>query len=130
MLVENLIETYSINKEVELKLDLEIQHVNLNTIIPLGLLPNETISNSFKYAFSEIENGQIEIELHKSNVSDEYSLIFGDNRKGYDQKLLNSENTTLGLELIKIVASQLNSSIERIEKPGTFYILKFKQLKN
>jgi two-component sensor histidine kinase/ligand-binding sensor domain-containing protein len=130
MLVENLIETYSINKEVNLKLDLEVQHFNLNTIIPLGLLLNEIISNSFKYAFSEIENGQIEIELHKSNVSDEYTLIIGDNGKGYDQKLLNSENSTLGLELIKILASQLNGSIERIEKPGTFYILKFNPLKN
>ena len=130
MLVENLIDTYSINKEIQLKLDLEVQHFNLNTIIPLGLLLNEIISNSFKYAFTDIENGQIEIELHKSNVSDEYTIIIGDNGKGYDKKLLSSDNSTLGLELIKILASQLNGTIERIEKPGTYYILKFKPLKD
>ena len=130
MLVENLIDTYSINKEVKLKLDLEVQHFNLNTIIPLGLLLNEIISNSFKYAFSEIENGQIEIQLHKSNFYDEYTLIIGDNGKGYDQKLLDSENATLGLELIKILGIQLNGTIERIEKAGTYYILKFKTLKD
>ncbi len=130
MLVENLIETYSINKEINLKLDLEVQHFNLNTIIPLGLLLNEIISNAFKYAFHNVENGQIEIELHKSNLSDEYTIIIGDNGVGYDQKLLDSDNSTLGLELIKILSSQLNGSIERIEKPGTYYILKFKPLKD
>jgi two-component sensor histidine kinase/ligand-binding sensor domain-containing protein len=130
MLVENLIDTYSINKEIQLKLDLEVQHFNLNTIIPLGLLLNEIISNSFKYAFNDIENGAIEIELHKSNISDEYTIIIGDNGKGYDKKLLNSENSTLGLELIKILSSQLNGSIEKIEKPGTYYILKFTPLKD
>ncbi|MGZ4059216.1 MAG: ligand-binding sensor domain-containing protein [Bacteroidia bacterium] len=130
MLVENLIDTYSINKEIKLKLDLEVQHFNLNTIIPLGLLLNEIISNSFKYAFTDIEDGVIEIELHKSTISDEYTIIIGDNGKGYDKKLLNSENSTLGLELIKILSTQLNGSIEKIEKPGTYYILKFTPLKD
>jgi two-component sensor histidine kinase/ligand-binding sensor domain-containing protein len=130
MLVENLIETYSINKFIKLKLDLEVQHFNLNTIIPLGLLLNEIISNSFKYAFDGMDNGKIEIELHKSALSDEYTLIIGDNGKGYDRDLLSAENSTLGLELIKILASQLNGTIERIEKPGTYYILKFKPLKD
>lgn len=130
MLVENLIDTYSINKFIKLKLDLEVQHFNLNTIIPLGLLLNEVISNSFKYAFDDIENGKIEIELHKSVISEEYTIIIGDNGKGYDRKLLSSENSTLGLELIKILASQLNGTIERIERPGTYYILKFKPLKD
>ncbi len=130
MLVENLIDTYSIDKEIKLKLDLEVQHFNLNTIIPLGLLLNEIISNSFKYAFNNIENGQIEIELHQSTISDEYTIIIGDNGIGYDKKLLSADGSTLGLELIKILASQLNGTIERIEKPGTYYILKFKPLKD
>ncbi|HEY0031397.1 MAG TPA: two-component regulator propeller domain-containing protein, partial [Bacteroidia bacterium] len=130
MLVENLIETYSINKFIKLQLDLEVQHFNLNTIIPLGLLLNEVISNSFKYAFDEIDNGKIEIALHKSALSDEYTIIIGDNGKGYDRSLLSSENSTLGLELIKILANQLNGTIERIEKPGTYYILKFRPLKD
>ncbi len=129
MLVENLIDTYSIDREIKLKLDLEVQHFNLNTIIPLGLLLNEIISNSFKYAFKEIDNGLIEIVLQKSD-NDEYSIIIGDNGKGYDLKLLGATSSTLGLELIKILASQLNGTIERIDQPGTYYLLKFKPLKD
>jgi len=129
MLVENLIDTYSIDKEIKLKLDLEVQHFNLNTIIPLGLLLNEIISNSFKYAFKDIDNGQIEIILHKT-AEDEYSIIMGDNGKGYDVKLLDTNNSTLGLELIKILSNQLNGTIVRINQPGTYYQLKFKPLKD
>lgn len=130
MLVENLIDTYSIDKEIKLKLDLEIQHFNLNTIIPLGLLLNEIISNSFKYAFKDVENGQIEIILKKTATAEEYSITIGDNGKGYDRKLLSSTNSTLGLELIKILATQLNGTIERIDRPGTYYILNFMPLKD
>jgi two-component sensor histidine kinase len=130
MLVENLIETYSYNKEIELKLDLEVQHFNLNTIIPLGLLLNEIISNSFKYAFNDVKNGVIEIELHKSNVKEEYTIIIGDNGKGFNDEVFNNETTTLGLELIKILSNQLNGEIEKIQKPGTHYILKFKPIKD
>lgn len=130
MLVENLIDTYSIDKEIKLKLDLEVQHFNLNTIIPLGLLLNEIISNSFKYAFKDVENGQIEIILHKSPKTEEYSITIGDNGKGYDLSLLESSNSTLGLELIKILANQLNGTIERINQPGTYYLLKFTPLKD
>lgn len=130
MLVENLIDTFSINKEIKLKLDLEVQHFNLNTIIPLGLLLNEIISNSFKYAFNDIDDGIIEITLHKSTVSNQYTLIIGDNGKGFKDEIFNSKIPSLGLELVKILSSQLNGKIEKIQKSGTYYILTFKPLKD
>lgn len=130
MLVENLIDTYSMNKAIQLKLDLEVQHFNLNTIIPLGLLLNEVISNAFKYAFNETDSGAIEISLHKSSNSDEYTLIIGDDGVGFKDEVFNSENPTLGLELVKILATQLNGSIQKLQKSGTYYMLKFRPLKD
>lgn len=129
MLVEGLIDTYSINKEIDLKLTLEVQYFNLNTIIPIGLLLNEIISNSFKYGFNEVERGIIEIQLYKSD-NNEYTLVIGDNGRGYDYKLFENKNATLGLELIKILSNQLNGNIEKMDKPGTYYILKFSPLKD
>ncbi|MDQ3047081.1 MAG: hypothetical protein M3R27_05995 [Bacteroidota bacterium] len=130
MLVENLIDTYSINKYIQLKLDLEVQHFNLNTIIPLGLLLNEIISNSFKYAFNDVDQGVIEISLYKSSTNEDYTVIIGDNGQGFRDELFLAESPTLGLELVRILATQLNGSIEKINKPGTYYILKFKPLKD
>lgn len=130
MLVENLIATYSFNKTIDLKLDLEVQYFNLNTIIPLGLMLNEIISNSFKYAFNENKEGLIEIKLNKSSIDDEFTLIIGDNGTGYDDALFKTDASTLGLELMKILSEQLNGTIEKIHKPGTYYIITFKPLKN
>ena len=130
MLVENLIDTYSFNKTIDLKLDLEVQYFNLNTIIPLGLILNEIISNSFKYAFNEAGEGILEIKLNKSIISDEITLIVGDNGKGYNDELFKSNVSSLGLELMKILSEQLNGTIEKINKPGTYYIITFKPLKN
>lgn len=130
MLVENLISTYSFKKTIELKLDLEVQYFNLNTIIPLGLMLNEIVSNSFKYAFNEDNSGIIEIKLNKSGNNDEFTLIIGDNGKGYDDALFKTEVSTLGIELMKILSEQLNGTIEKINKPGTYYIITFKPLKN
>lgn len=131
MLVENLIDTYSFDKKVELKLNLRVEHFNLNTIIPLGLLLNEIISNSFKYAFDDKQEGAIiEIEMYKTSDVDEFAVVIGDNGVGFDDKLFDNETPTLGLELVKILASQLNGTIEKLNKLGTYYILKFKPLKD
>jgi two-component sensor histidine kinase/ligand-binding sensor domain-containing protein len=129
MLVENLIDTYSFDKEIELKIDLQVEYFNLNTIIPLGLLLNEIISNSFKYAFNETSEGIIEIKLEKLN-EDRFVLIIGDNGKGFDKDPFEGESNTLGLELVKILADQLNGKVEKLKQKGTYYRLEFKPLKD
>ena len=129
MLVENLIDTYSFDKQIGLEVNLQVEHFNLNTIIPLGLLLNEVISNSFKYAFNETDNGVIEIQLYKSG-HEQFVLIIGDNGKGFAKDPFAGESTTLGLELVKILADQLNGKIEKLPKAGTYYKLEFRPLKD
>lgn len=129
MLVENLIDTYSFDENVKLKIDLQVEYFNLNTIIPLGLLLNEIISNSFKYGLKEPNEGIIEIRLEKLK-EDLYVLIIGDNGKGFDNDPFEGEINTLGLELVKILSEQLNGKIEKLKQQGTYYRLEFKPLKN
>lgn len=131
MLVQNLIETYNINKKISLVLDLKIEFLNLNTTMPLGLLLNEIISNSIKYAFPNTNRGEIVIRLNTSQGSNSFVLIIGDNGVGYEgdpfgDKQLNS----LGLELVKILCEQLNGKIEKIPMDGTYYKMIFKPMNN
>jgi two-component sensor histidine kinase len=129
MLVENLIETYSIDKNIDLEVDLHVEYFNLNTIIPLGLLLNEVISNSFKYAFNDKKDGVIEISLNKAE-NDFYILIIGDNGPGFNKDPFIGESSTLGIELIKILTDQLDGKIQKLNRAGTYYQLEFKPLKN
>ena len=131
MLVQNLIETYNINKKISLVLDLKIEFLNLNTTMPLGLLLNEIISNSIKYAFPDSDRGEIVIRLNTAQDKNSFVLIIGDNGVGYagdpfGEKPLNS----LGLELVKILCEQLNGKIEKIPMDGTYYKMIFKPMNN
>ncbi|HEV7230589.1 MAG TPA: sensor histidine kinase, partial [Bacteroidia bacterium] len=131
MLVQNMIETYNINKKISLILDLKIEYLNLNTTVPLGLLLNEIISNSFKYAFSEMERGEIIIRLNTAMQANSFVLIIGDNGKGYPGDPFEKNSLpSLGLELVKILSDQLNGKIEKIPMDGTYYKLIFHSLKN
>lgn len=125
-LFEYLKSSYIITKNnVKIKTDIEDIKLNVDTIIPLGILINEIISNSLKYAFSDgFENPEIFISIKKK--SDFYELIAGDNGKGFDKKIFESETNTLGLELIKMLSEQLNGSVTLLDKPGTWYQINFK----
>ncbi|MCC7303772.1 MAG: hypothetical protein IT233_14115 [Bacteroidia bacterium] len=125
LMLKGLIDTYQVNKDIRLKIDTTVSYLNLNTILPLGLMLNEIISNSLKYAFPDTDKGEIHIEL-KAITSGEYELIIGDNGVGYKGDPFEGEQPTLGLELVKILTEQLDGSISKMDVPGTVYYLKFK----
>lgn len=129
LLIQDLVQTYNVNKEIELKTDLQIEYFNLNTLVPLGLLLNEIVSNSLKYAFAEVEKGIITITLLEKGFN-QFELVIGDNGKGYEGEPNNPNKATLGLELIKILTDQLDGNIVKLNLPGTVYKLDFKLQKN
>lgn len=123
-LVSELISAYGINQEIVVDKKIESENFSIDTIIPLGLLINEIISNSLKYAFDGKEKGEILIQL--SNHPDGYHLIIGDNGKGIPKNVLDNESTTLGLELIKLLTDQLNGHVKILEREGTYFEVIFK----
>lgn len=129
LLIQDLVQTYNVDKEIELKTDLQIEYFNLNTLVPLGLLLNEIVSNSLKYAFADVEKGVITITLLENGFN-QFELVIGDNGKGYDGEPNKPNKATLGLELIKILTDQLDGNISKLNLPGTVYKLDFKLQKN
>ena len=63
-LIDNLFESYNIHEDrVELKMDVEPISLDVDTMIPLGLILNELVSNSLKHAFKGDRKGVINISL-------------------------------------------------------------------
>lgn len=125
-LIETLIHnTFSGSKKIDLKINVNRIALNINTSIPLGLLINELVTNSLKYAFLNADSGEISIEITPKNHH--YELIYNDNGSGYSADI-NFENTsTLGFQLITSLTEQLNGTIQREFVPqGTSYRLFFK----
>ncbi len=126
---EFLIKTIRKSKD-NIKLNIAIPDIQLgiDTAIPLGLLINEAITNSLKYAFKDGANGLISIAI-KQEEGNNYTLYVGDNGVGFTDKNLSGEPQSLGLRLIGNLARQMKGSIEKdVSKKGTHYIIKFQDI--
>nr|WP_081882649.1 histidine kinase dimerization/phosphoacceptor domain -containing protein [Methanobacterium sp. SMA-27] len=125
-LIKDLFNTY-INDPSHLKLNLDLQNIKLdiNTSIPLGLIVNELVSNSMKYAFPDGREGEINISLKTEDG--EYILIVGDNGVGIRDDIDFRNTDSLGLQLVNNLTQQIDGEIELNKKHGTEFIIKFEE---
>lgn len=120
----NLLRSYRLNQRIELQIEVASMKLSLDTLVPLGLLLNEMISNSLKHAFKGREEGLITVQLGK-NEQGLFELIVGDNGVGLPKDFSFKSANTLGMELIDTLTSQLDGKISRIEREGSFFKIEF-----
>ncbi|MBF0566192.1 MAG: response regulator [Nitrospirae bacterium] len=127
-LMGDLFYTFGVDPEtITLKYDLHAAFLKLETAIPCGLIINEIVSNSLKYAFPKGTRGKISISLHKRDDNG-YELSIGDNGIGLPRDLNFDNVSSLGLRLIKTLSDQLEGSVELNRTGGTRYKIIFKDL--
>ncbi|NYB52613.1 MAG: PAS domain S-box protein [Methanobacteriaceae archaeon] len=125
-LAHDLYRTYSVDpRRIELKMDLETVLLDINTSIPLGLILNELISNSMKYAFPDDKKGQISIKLQLENG--DYILTVSDSGVGLPDELDFEKTDSLGLQLVNSLVGQIDGTIELDRTQGTKFIVKFQE---
>jgi PAS domain S-box-containing protein len=126
-LVRELFRSYGVNKTIiDLNIDAEKIFLDIDTAIPCGLIINELVSNSLKYAFDG-RKGEIYINLY--SFEDKISLIMGDNGKGLPDNFDLENAETLGLRLVKTLVDQLNGTLELIINEGVEFKIIFKPIK-
>jgi two-component sensor histidine kinase len=96
-LAANLLQTYSVqNNDISLKLDLvENAFFDMDTAVPLGIIVNELVSNSFKHAFIGRDRGEIRIKLRRDEEDKRegskitsFTLTISDNGVGTPENLV------------------------------------------
>lgn len=123
-LCSSLVNSYnSKSSKIDLVFNLEEVELSLNNAIPLGLILNELISNSLKYAFKEKEEGEIKIKLTRKE--EEISLEFSDNGKGLPENVNFRDTKTLGLQLVNTLVEQIRGEIGLINEHGVSFLIKF-----
>jgi PAS domain S-box-containing protein len=123
-LSKNLVHTYSINtKKIKLILTLDKLYLSLDASIPCGLIINEIISNSLKYAFPDNRDGIIFVNL--AVVKNKVSIEVGDNGIGIPDSVDVKNTQTLGLQLVDTLVEQINGTIKLIRKKGTIFSIEF-----
>ena len=126
-LVQLLLSTYAQDRSrVRLELDLSPTFVSIDAAIPLGLIANELITNSLKYAFPRDQSGMIRLEL-KPLPEDEFLFRVVDDGVGLPDGLAIGEAASLGLRLVRMLTGQLDGQ-GTWEKAvvGTSFSLRFR----
>ena len=125
-LVNNLLQTYLRDPSgIQLKTDIDDVYIDINTAVPSGLIINEIISNSLKYAFDD-DRGEIKISLRKDD--DEMVLKISDNGKGFSKDFDFRTTETLGLQLVNSLVQQLDGKIEIDNTNGVGFKITFREL--
>lgn len=116
---------FSSSREIDFTIEGENIEISVDTIVPLALIINELLTNSFKYAFETQDNPEIKIQF---NIIDEHHLemIYFDNGVW----LKNEESDFFGTSLIEIFTDQLEGDFNlHKEETGTQYNFMFKTIK-
>lgn len=100
---------------------------SLDTAIPLGLIVNELVTNSFKYAFSATSKPTLTIQLNKID-NNSFQLILSDNGIGLPNGILPKQTTSLGLKLVKLFTEQLNGTLQYVYENGSNFTINFKPI--
>ncbi len=125
-MVSDLLYSYEKDSQViESNLDIDNALMSIDTAVPCGLIINELISNSLKYAFPD-RNGTINVYFHRINDSD-YCLSISDDGIGLPEDLDVEKTDSLGLQIVNNLINQLDGTL-KISKPSKFEI-RFKELK-
>ena len=144
-LADNLLMTYRVGIE-GISMDMDIEEdifFDMDTAIPLGIIVNELVSNSLKYAFIWRDKGEKRIKLSRGGNTGEYmdsieerknegrksttfTLSISDNGVGIPEDLEIEDIDSLGLQLVTTLVEQLDGELELKRNNGTEFVIRFK----
>jgi len=124
-LAAHLFQSYGVSAErIHLRTDLDKLYLGLDAAVPCGLIINELISNSLKYAFPDGRDGEVRISLHQ-HTDGTARLVVADNGVGLKADVDWANTKSLGLRLVRSLAEQLGATVEVHTNTGTEVKLAF-----
>lgn len=120
-----ILEFYKTSED-RIKLDYSIPDMTLDVekMIPCGLILNELITNAIKYAFPDERAGKIQIEFNEIS-EDIYVLTVADDGIGLPDDFNIDQTESLGMQLVTSLVKQLNGNLEISGDNGTTFTIRF-----
>ena len=124
-LSESILESFGAQKRISVECAMDELEMDIDTAVPLGLIVNELLTNSIKYAFPDRQPGKVWIKLQKLDTS-VLQLEVHDNGIGKSELI---QGTGFGGQLIQLLTRQLVGNIKEEINNGTHYTFEFKPIK-
>ena len=125
-LLQQLSGIYTLDKPINTSVTGENTSLDIDTAVPLGLILNELITNSFKYAFQEVEECSIAIQLSQGEEKGSYQLKVTDNGQGLPKDFDWKKTKSIGLRLIRRLSKQLYGNFDYQYQDGAIFTISFK----
>ncbi len=120
-LVQGLLYAYGYKiDDFDLKIDIAAIELDVELAVPLGLILNEIITNSFKHAFDQTDNPQLSITL---NEKEHLHLEIKDNGPGIDMNVWQRPAGSFGKRLIVMLSEQIGAILKVRNNNGTQFDL-------
>lgn len=104
--------------------EMEPQTLDINVGIPCGLIVNELVSNSYKYAFPDGRAGTITLGISRERTGMTL-LTVADNGVGFPAEIDFHDTTSLGLQIVNVLTGQIHGTIELVRGAGTKFRITF-----
>ena len=110
-------------QNIAINTSVENIELSMDYLVPCGLILNEIIANSIKYAFPESASGNISIAASRNE--NQCILTIQDSGIGFPDQFKIESCTSLGMQLIQGLTRQIKGSLEVISNPGAHYTITF-----
>jgi two-component sensor histidine kinase len=121
-LTSSLWHSYNIETDrISLITEIDPVKLDVDIMIPMGLILNELISNSLKYAFRDGRPGSVQVSLKEEK--EKLQLVVKDNGLGFNQKSPSLQKKTMGMKLINAFTQKLHGEIQIKSSDGTEIVL-------
>lgn len=118
-LIDSIVAVYIVDKNIILEKQILDFSISSKRAIYLGIIINELLTNAFKYAFKDRENGIVSIRIDEAGNN--LVLIIQDDGAGFEA----SKSPGLGLTIVNMLIEQLNGTYKVIYENGTKNIIQF-----
>ncbi len=122
-LAENILDSYNLTEQITVEYPMKELELDVDTAVPVGLIVNELLTNSLKYAFPKGQLGKISISLEEISKGI-LQLCIADNGIG---KVLNAkaQGTGFGTQLVNLLTRQIEGTLQQEVNNGTRISVKF-----
>ena len=116
-LLEEILNSYNLSQKVQITAEYDNVELTITELIPYGLILNEIVTNSIKYAFTNHALPKITVIVQKNIQT--VSVVVHDNGPGFPKDFnLDSNDTSLGISLIKTLSNQLDGEAQFFNDNG------------
>jgi len=119
---ESILDSFGADKRVQIECAMDALNIDIDTAVPLGLIVNELLTNTLKYAFPDGRDGKVQIKLEK-RTDGVLQLLVSDNGVGKNGL---TRGTGFGGQLVALLTKQLGGSMREEINNGTRILFEFR----